>query len=51
MDLLYIILYLLGFLCFAAGAFRETAIARVNLIALGLAFWILVPLIVAVKAY
>jgi hypothetical protein len=38
------LLLLLGFICLVLAAVGVTA-SRVNLIALGLAFWILVPLL------
>ena len=44
MNTLYLILLVLGLAAFLAAAFSVT-INRVNLVALGLAFWILVPLI------
>jgi hypothetical protein len=54
MTTLYFILYLVSAVCFAASAvltFRPAAgAAKVNLIALGLLFWVLVPLIVTAKA-
>jgi hypothetical protein len=37
--------YLIGFLCFLAAAFAAERFARVNLVALGLAAWVLVPLV------
>lgn len=46
MITLYIILLLLGFICFIAAAFGGERVARfASLVPLGLAFWILVPLI------
>jgi hypothetical protein len=51
MTVLYTLLLLLATLCFAAAAFnRPTAtsnntVNRLNLVALGLFFWVLVPLI------
>lgn len=63
MTTLYFILYLLSAVCFIAAAFahygittatdgqaRLTGVARVNLVALGLLFWVLVPLIVTARA-
>jgi hypothetical protein len=41
--------YLLAFLCFLAAAFGVAA-SRVNLIGIGLALWVLVPLVNAVDA-
>ena len=40
---LFLIFLVLGFACFVAATFN--AVSRRNLIAAGLAFWILVPLI------
>lgn len=40
------VLLLLGFVCFVIAAFA-VPVPRVNLVALGLAFWILVPLLTA----
>jgi hypothetical protein len=53
MDTLYLILYIAAAICFLVAAFAVTATAaattrvtaRVNLVALGLLFWVLVPLI------
>jgi hypothetical protein len=53
MDTLYVILYLLAAVCFAVAAFFVSSasaatnnfVTRVNLVALGLLFWVLVPLI------
>jgi hypothetical protein len=45
LDIVIIILLILGFACFALAAFGVTA--KVNLTALGLAFWILTVLIPA----
>lgn len=44
MNLLYFVLLLLGAVCFAAAALSFT-MQRINLVALGLLFWVLVPLI------
>lgn len=41
-----IVLLLLGFVCFVVAALAFP-VPRVNLVALGLAFWILVPLLQA----
>lgn len=43
MDVLFLILLLVGAICFAASVFGVST--RVNLLALGLLAWILVPLI------
>lgn len=43
-DTINLILLLLAFLCFLAAAFGKT-INNINLVALGLAFWVLVFLI------
>ena len=48
MNTLYLILLLLGAVCFAIAAF-DVAVRRVNLLALGLLFWIAVPLIQTIK--
>ena len=44
-----LILLLLGFICFVVAA-ASVSVGRVNLIALGLAFWIAVPLFGAIAA-
>jgi hypothetical protein len=49
MAVLFLILLLLAVVCFAVAA-SGRASARVNLVALGLFFWALVPLIQAVQA-
>jgi hypothetical protein len=46
---LYFILYLLAAVCFLAAA-ASVALNRVNILALGLLFWVLVPLIVTARA-
>jgi hypothetical protein len=45
------LLYLGAFLCFLLAAFsvRAAWAARVNLIALGLAFWVFIPLVNALR--
>jgi hypothetical protein len=43
MDLVNLLLLLVGFICFCIAT--ASAPARFNLVALGLALWILVPLI------
>lgn len=48
MDVLFLILFVLAAACFAAAAFGKSA-GRVNLVALGLLFWVLVPLIGSVQ--
>lgn len=48
MAVLFLILLVLGFACFVAATFG--AGTRWNLLAAGLAFWILVPLITAFRA-
>lgn len=45
MELLVVVLLLIGAVCFGLSAFGVPA--RVNLLALGLLAWILVPLIAA----
>lgn len=57
MDVLYLILYILAAVCFVAAAFVTHAVTtnpqpvytRVNLVSLGLLFWVLVPLIETIK--
>jgi hypothetical protein len=44
-----LILLLLGFICFVVAA-ASVSVGRVNLTALGLAFWIAVPLFGAIAA-
>jgi hypothetical protein len=50
-NTLQVLLYLGAFLCFLLAAFsvRAAWASRVNLIALGLAFWVFVPLVTAVR--
>jgi hypothetical protein len=50
-DTLEFIFYLAAFLCFLLAAFSVAAAwaGRVNLIALGLALWIFVPLVNALQ--
>lgn len=43
-EILAFLLYLVAFLCFLAAAFG-VASSRVNLVAAGLAAWVLVPLV------
>lgn len=43
MDVLCFVLLLVALICFVAAAFG--VVARVNLVALGLAFWVAVPLL------
>lgn len=56
MKVLYLLLYILAAVCFALSAFfRNTVDANtpgrgVNLVAAGLFFWVLVPLLVTVQA-
>lgn len=49
MSALSLVLYLLAAVCFAVAATGLVA-SRVNLVAAGLFFWVLVPLITAVQA-
>lgn len=44
MTALYFVLLLLALVCFVVAAFNVVS-ARVNLVALGLAFWVAVPFI------
>jgi hypothetical protein len=48
MDAVTVILLILGFVCFALAAANVTA--RINLVALGLALWILTLLIPALAS-
>jgi hypothetical protein len=48
MNTLYLILYIIAFACLVAAALGAT-VNRVNLLAAGLAFWVLVPLIHAFR--
>lgn len=50
-DTLEFLLYLLAFLCFllAAFGFRRPWASRLNLIGLGLALWVFVPLVSALR--
>jgi hypothetical protein len=50
-DTLEFILYLAAFLCFLLAAFtvRAAWAGRINLIALGLALWVFVPLVNALR--
>lgn len=50
MDVLYFILLLVAAICFIVAAAGGAIHPRINLIALGLFFWVLVPLIHAAKA-
>ena len=50
MDVLYFILLLLAAICFIVAALVHEVHPRINLIAFGLFFWVLVPLIHAAKA-
>lgn len=43
---MFTVFLLLGFVCFVIATFG-VVVPRVNLVALGLAFWILVPLLTA----
>lgn len=47
MDLLVLILLVLSFVCFIVSAFGLVTSARVNLVGLGLAFWVLTVLLKA----
>jgi hypothetical protein len=50
MNVLYLILYIIAAVCFVLAAFTVAAHPRINLIALGLLSWVLVPLIMTAKA-
>lgn len=49
MTVLYFILLLLAAICFLVAAADRTPHPRLNLVALGLFFWVLVPLIQTVR--
>lgn len=49
MTTLYMVLYLLAAVCFLLTALG-VAVQRINVLALGLFFWVLVPLIMSLKA-
>lgn len=44
MTTIYLLLLIAGAVCFGLAAFN-VAVGRLNLVALGLLFWVLVPLI------
>lgn len=48
MNLFDLIVLIAAFVCFALAAFNVST--RINLVALGLAFWVLLPLVHAVRA-
>jgi hypothetical protein len=50
-DTLQFIIYLAAFLCFLVAAFgiRASWAGRLNLIGLGLALWVFVPLVIALR--
>jgi hypothetical protein len=57
MNVLYLVLYILAAICFLVSAAGVITVsdpprhyARYNLVALGLFFWVLVPLIAQIKA-
>jgi hypothetical protein len=50
MDTLYVILLIVAAICFVLAAFSVTVHARINLVALGLLAWVLVPLIEHIDA-
>jgi hypothetical protein len=50
MSVIYLILLILGFVCFLLSAAERPLNAHVNLLALGLMFWILVPLITLARS-
>jgi hypothetical protein len=45
MNTLYLILFIVSALCFLGAVVSHPSTARVNLVALGLFAWVLVPLI------
>ena len=50
MTVLYFVLFLLALICFLAAAGSATLHPRLNLVALGLALWVLVYVIQTVRA-
>lgn len=50
MDVIDLILLIIAAVCFAFAALAHAQPARVNLVALGLLAWVLVPLIDAAQA-
>lgn len=48
--MLNLLLYLAALVCFVIAAVGRPAVSRVNLVALGLAFWVLVPFIASVRS-
>lgn len=51
MDAMYMVFYILSFVCFIIAALSSRGFAggRVNLVALGLAFWVLVFVIESIR--
>jgi hypothetical protein len=49
MDVIYLLLFVVGAVCFGLAAFG-VVVSRVNLMALGLLMWILVPLLEAIQS-
>ncbi len=49
MTVIFLILLIAALVCFLIAAFAPSQPARVNLVALGLALWVLVPLIQTVQ--
>jgi hypothetical protein len=51
-DMLRFLLYLAAFLCFLLAAFSVRApwAGRINLVGLGLAFWVLINVVAALRA-
>lgn len=49
MTVIYLILLIAALVCFVIAALAPHQPARVNLVALGLGFWVLVPLIQTVQ--
>jgi hypothetical protein len=50
MLIITLLLLILALVCFLIGAFGQHAVARVNMIALGLAFWVVTLIIAATEA-
>ncbi len=50
MQILTLILLIAAFLCFLAAAFGGTLSPRINMVALGLALWVAVPLLALINS-
>lgn len=49
MTTLYVVLFLLSAVCFLLAAF-SVPVQKINILALGLFFWVMVPLIIALQS-